>query len=130
MEESDTIFNEMERLLDLSLARKALVHVSSGHWMPATDIYETSRDIIVLMEVAGIPKLNIDVRVLGDYLVVTGFRSEMFPGNMLTLHRMEIDTGRFMRKIRLNVRIRKEEIEAVCQNGILQITLPKERQYE
>jgi hypothetical protein len=44
MKDSGAIFSEMERLIDLSLTRKAFLLVSSGHWIPATDIYETPRD--------------------------------------------------------------------------------------
>ena len=130
MKDSGTIFSEMERLIDLSVTRKAFLLVSSGHWIPATDIYETPGEIIVFMEVAGVNKSDIDVTFQDEYLMVTGVREELFPKHMTTLHRMEIDTGRFMRKIKINIRIQKEGIEAVCKNGILQITLPKEVGYE
>jgi HSP20 family protein len=129
MKDSGALFNEIERLIDLSLTRKAFLLVSSGHWTPATDIYETPREIIVCMEVAGVNKKEITVTFQDEHLIVTGRREEMVPKRMITLHRMEIDTGRFMRKIQINTPIRKEEIEAVCQNGILQITLPKEIEY-
>jgi HSP20 family protein len=130
MKNHGVIFGEIDRLIDLSVTRKAFLLVSSGHWIPATDIYETPREIIVVMEIAGVDKNLIDVTYQDSYLIVTGSREELFPKQMTSLHSMEIDTGRFMRKIKINVRIKKEGVEAVCKNGILQITLPKEIGYE
>lgn len=130
MKKSIAIFSEMEQLIDLSVTRKALILASSGYWIPATDIYETTREIIVFMEVAGVNKNDIDVTFHDAHLVVTGARKELFPKHMTTLHSMEIDTGYFRRKIKINVPIQKEGIKAECKDGILQITLPKEIGYE
>lgn len=126
MNSTGGILNELERLIDLSLARKALVHVSSGHWMPALDIYEAEDEVIVFVEVAGVQKSNIDVSFKDGFLTISGVRKDLCCDKLVTLHRMEIDTGRFLRKIRLNIPINQEKIEAECKNGLLRIVLPKE----
>ncbi len=126
MNSTGEIFSELERLIDLSLTRKALVHVSSGHWMPALDIYETDDSVIVYAEVAGVRKNEIDVSFHEGFLTISGTRKEMCCNKPITLHRMEIDTGRFRRRIRIHIPIDKEKIEAECRNGILKVILPKE----
>lgn len=126
MNSTGGIFSELERLIDLSLARKAMLHVSSGHWLPALDIYETEDALVVFAEVAGVRKQEIDVSFKEGYLTISGVRKELCCDNLVTLHRMEIDTGRFLRRIRISTPIDQEKIEAECKNGILRITLPKE----
>jgi HSP20 family protein len=127
MNSTGNVISEWERLMDVSLTRKALLHVSSGHWMPALDIYETEESVMVFVEVAGVKKQDIDVTYMDGYLTITGIRKELCCNKMVTLHRMEIDTGRFHRRIRLNLPIDREKIEAEYKHGILKIILPKER---
>lgn len=126
MNTSFSIFNGLERLIDISLTRKALLSVSSGHWIPAVDIYETPDTIVVFMEIAGVPKNDISVSFKEGFLTVHGQRKDLCCDNLVALHCMEIDTGRFHRKVRIRIPIDSENIEAVCRNGILKVTLQKE----
>ena len=127
MDKADDIFDEMERLIDVTLTQKAYVNVSSGYWKPPTDIYETSEEIIVFVEIAGVKKSDISLTYRKGYLFISGIRKQLYPEPVTTLHQMEMDTGRFLRKIRISIAICEEEIEAEYNDGILKITLPKRR---
>ncbi len=130
MKTTGFIFNELEQLIDMSLTRKAFLRVTSGHWIPAIDVYETPVSILVLMELAGVRKNDINVSYQDGFLTVTGERRNLCCDKPVGLHHMEIDTGRFQRKVRIHVPIDSSEIEAVCRHGILKITLPKEGSHE
>ncbi len=127
MNSTKGIIGELEHLMDISLTRKALVNTSSGHWMPSVDIFETSEAVVMFVEIAGVLKKDIDVSFKEGYLVISGVRKELCCDRPVTLHRMEIDSGRFMRKIKLNIPIDPGKIEAEYKNGVLRILLPKEK---
>ena len=124
MDNSMDLFDEIDRLIDLKLSHKAFVKASSGYWLPLTDIYETPHEIIIYMEIAGMRKSDISIIYRNGYLYVSGFRKPFFPEYIKTLHQMEIDSGRFMRKIKIDDDIIEENISAEYQDGILRIFIP------
>ena len=126
MDDPKNIFNEMERLLDLTLTHKAFQKASSGFWKPATDIYETPDCVLVLVEIPGMKKAEINVTYSEGWLQVSGIRKDLVPKNITGMQRMELDSGPFIRKMKINIPVVPENIEAVYRNGILKITLPKE----
>ena len=126
MKTTAILFNELEQLIDMSLTRKAFQRVSSGHWIPAIDIYETSDSILVLMELAGVRKNDIKVSFQDGVLIVTGERRNLCCEKSSGLHHMEIDSGRFQRKVRIHAPVDSERINALCRHGILRVALPKE----
>jgi HSP20 family protein len=62
---------------------------------------------------------------MGDELTIKGHRKPM-AGEKLTYHRQERGTGEFTRLLTLPVEIDADTVEAVLQDGVLTITLPKE----
>jgi HSP20 family protein len=130
MKTTGILFNELEQLIDMSLTRKAFLRVTSGHWIPAIDVYETPDSILVLMELAGVRKNDISVTFQDGFLTVSGERRNLCCDKPVGLHHMEIDTGRFQRKVKINAPVAGDGIEAVCRHGILRVTLPKEGLHE
>ena len=126
MDDPRNVFDEMERVLDLTLTHKAFQKASSGFWKPATDIYETRDYIFVLVEIPGMKKSEINVTYSECWLQVSGIRKELTPKNITGIQRMELDSGPFIRKIKINIPVIPEKIEAVYRNGILKIMLIKE----
>ena len=124
MDNSMDLFHEIDRLIDLKLSNKAFVKASSGFWLPLTDIYETPDEIIIYVEIAGVPKSDINIVYRSGYLIVSGFRKQFSPEYITTLHQMEIDSGRFMRKIKIDVDIVEDNIRAEYLDGIFKITIP------
>ena len=127
MDNADDMFDEMERLVDVTLTQKAYINVSSGYWKPPTDIYETPDEVIVFVEIAGVEKSDIKLTYRNGYLFISGARKQLYPESVTTLHQMEMDTGRFVRKIKVSIPICEEEIEAEYRDGILKIMVPKRR---
>ena len=125
MDESRNLFDEMEELMDITMTHKAFQKVTSGYWKPPMDIYETDDQVIVHVEIAGVKKSDISITYSEGCLQISGLRKDHSPEHVTTLHRMEMDNGRFLRKIKINISIMVDGIEAVYRNGILRITLPK-----
>jgi len=125
MSDPNDIFDEMERLINITLSHKAYVNVTSGHWRPSVDIYETGESIVILVELAGMRKEEIELTYDNGYLFVSGLRKQVCPEGLTRVHRMEIDAGKFLRKIWIGRDIVIEDIEAEYREGILRVTIPK-----
>ncbi|MFQ6110807.1 MAG: Hsp20/alpha crystallin family protein [Nitrospinota bacterium] len=95
-------------------------------WQPAIDIYETRDEVVVIVELAGVEKEEINITLDEGLLWVSGTRREKPDTAKTCLHQMEIDFGPFERAIRLPAEVSGEKTEAKYENGLLTITLSKE----
>jgi HSP20 family protein len=94
---------------------------------PACDIKESAGKYLVTLDLPGIEKSDIKIKLDGSILTVSGKRSssvEKKDGDRIILQ--ERSQGSFRRSIRLSHRIKKDGVEASYKNGILTITVPQE----
>ncbi|MGB9682152.1 MAG: Hsp20/alpha crystallin family protein [bacterium] len=94
-------------------------------WKPSVDVYETDKELIVLVEIAGVNKEDIEIFVQGNMVVIRGNRKEPDTNKKEAYHQMEINYGVFERSIPLPIFVREEDAKASFQNGILKIVFPK-----
>jgi len=126
LEEFKELERQMGRMLrSSSLSRMVPMAAGSG-WQPAVDVYETADDIIVLMDTAGIDMGNVTITAENKRITVEGRRNLPKRGNVCCIHQLEIEMGYFKRVISFPTAIRFTEPVFSCQNGILEIRLPKE----
>jgi HSP20 family protein len=125
IEEFKELERQMGRMLRSSSLSRMIPITSSGGWQPAVDVYETKDDIIVLMETAGIDTKNLGITAESKRITVEGRRNLPKRGNVCCIHQLEIEMGYFKRTISFPVSVRFSKPVFSCQNGILQIKLPK-----
>ncbi len=94
-------------------------------WSPAVDIYETPQALVVFVDIPGMRREEIEVTLQENVLRITGYRPGAVPEGVRTCHQMEIDSGPFERRLRIDVSIDARRITAQYQDGFLRITLPK-----
>jgi len=116
----------MGRMLRSSSLSRMVPMTPSGGWQPAVDVYETTDDIIILMETAGIDMNNLAITAENKRITVEGRRNLPKRGNVCCIHQLEIEMGYFKRMISFPVSVKFAEPSFSCQNGILEIRLPKE----
>ncbi len=93
-------------------------------FVPRADIYETEDDIVVLLDMPGIEKDEIDVSLEKNTLTVNGYvKIEAPEGYSLALN--EYRLGDYERSFRISNQIDREGIEAEYNDGVLRLTLPK-----
>jgi HSP20 family protein len=94
------------------------------YFVPQTDIYESDEALTVVMEMPGVQRRNIDVRVENDVLRVEG---RIDPANYEGLEPLytEYNVGHFARAFTLSNKIDQEHIEAHLEDGALTLTLKK-----
>jgi HSP20 family protein len=117
--------DEMNSLFDLpmmgNLARQA--QLFSG-WTPALDLYQTSDNVIAVVEIPGMKKEDIDISLHDGMLTIAGERSSS-SGEGENAERTERFTGKFRRSISLPTRVDAGKVSATYKDGILTVTLPK-----
>ena len=104
--------------------RPALVSYRT-RWSPPCNVYESSDQLRVLIEIAGMCRDALDVRIEEAAIILRGTRNapdEDFRGNY---QQMEIAFGEFELEIPLLSPVDAENAKAWYQNGFLHIVLPR-----
>jgi len=70
-------------------------------WEPPVDMYETEREIVVIVAMPGVAAERVQVITDNDALIVRGERPLPFSGRPLTVRQLEIPYGAFERRIPL-----------------------------
>ena len=92
----------------------------------ALDIYETKDHLVVLCRVAGVAEKNIDVSIsANNILTIRGSLLAKIEENVENHFIQECYWGEFSRSVSLPVDVKKEDINATLENGILKIIFVK-----
>ena len=95
----------------------------------ALDIYETKDNLIVLCRVAGVEEDNIDVSIAANnILTIRGNLTAKIDENIENHFIQECYWGEFSRSMSLPVDVKKENINATLEKGILRIIFIKIKQ--
>jgi len=98
--------------------------VSGGGAYPPMNMFRKGDDYIIIAELPGVKKSDIDVQIKGRTIRVSGTKSVEFP-EKTGVHRRERLAGRFDRAVTLPVEINPEGAKAECREGILALFLPR-----
>lgn len=96
-----------------------------GEEVPSLDLSETPETVDVRMDAPGLKPENIDIRVEGNLLTVTGRREEQKEEKNRTYHRIERATGTFSRTVTLPSEVDAAKVEAQYRDGVLTVMMPK-----
>jgi HSP20 family protein len=96
-----------------------------AEWMPVLDLAETAKEYVIRLEAPGIHKENLDINLTGNVLRITGHKEAVQEGKGETYLYREREVGKFARTVKLPVLVEEGKIDAVYQDGILTIRLPK-----
>jgi len=97
----------------------------NGAWAPAVDIVETTEAIIIIADLAGVERKDLKIMVDDQVVRLFGRREPTLRVAGARYHRMEIETGEFVRSFRITVPIVPNRVEASLSDGLLRIVLPK-----
>jgi HSP20 family protein len=93
-------------------------------WSPALDLYESGDHFVVVVELPGMRKEDIDISLHDGTLTISGERKRE-SANGEKAQRSERYVGTFRRSIALSTRVDASKVTATYQEGILKVTLPK-----
>ncbi len=99
--------------------------LSERIWKPQMDIYETPEEIIILAEVAGVNKDDLEIEINAKAVRIYGKRSEMPLGEKGAYRLAEVQYGKFERILFLPAPIDTDKVTASFTDGLLNIRLAK-----
>lgn len=98
--------------------------VPARYFVPNTDIYETGDALVVVMELPGVQKKDLEVQLEDDVLKVEG-RIDFSNYDGLDPLYTEYNVGHFARAFSLSSKIDRQQIGAQLDEGVLTLTLKK-----
>jgi HSP20 family molecular chaperone IbpA len=94
------------------------------YYVPATDIHETDDALLVVMEVPGVERKDIDINLERDVVRVEA-RIDPSKYDGLDALYTEYNVGHFARAFTLSSKIDQQQIGAQLEDGVLTLTLRK-----
>jgi HSP20 family protein len=92
-------------------------------WIPTMDIFARGDDLVIRCELAGVTRDEVDISLDHGVLTIEGERSGAPDETGTTYYVRERHYGSFRRTINLPEKTRRSGIEAVLDDGLLEITV-------
>ena len=99
--------------------------LTTASFVPAVDIYEDEKKVVLKLEVPGIAEKDLDVSVENNTLTVKGERKFEKEEKEENFHRIERRYGSFYRAFTLPTTVDTESIDAKYDAGVLKLELKK-----
>jgi HSP20 family protein len=106
------------------LEKKEETTIPARVFLPNADIYETNDALNVVLEMPGVEKNSVEVRVEDGVLKIDG-RLDFSKYQGLQPLYTEYNVGHYSRSFRLSSKIDQNKIGAELKDGVLSLVLPK-----
>ena len=91
---------------------------------PPVNVFRKGEDFLIITEVPGINKSDLEIEVKGNTLRIAGTKKIDY-SEKASLHRRERLAGRFDRMVTVPIQIEPDGVKAECRDGILALFLPR-----
>jgi HSP20 family protein len=99
--------------------------LTTASFVPAVDVYEDAKKVVLKLEVPGIEEKDLDVRVENHTLTVKGERKFEKDEKEENFHRIERRYGSFYRAFTLPSTVDTANVQASYNAGVLKLELSK-----
>jgi HSP20 family protein len=121
--------HQMDRLFDsffgLAPWEEESTLPGSGSWTPDLEVADTGKEIVVKVEVPGLGPEDIDVRVTGNTLTLSGEKKEEREEKREGYYRSERRFGSFYRTVPLPAGAKSDAVTADYDKGVLTVRIAK-----
>jgi HSP20 family protein len=104
----------------------SITRAGGSTFVPKTDVVESANAYEVHLAVPGLNKEDFNIEVNDNYLTVSGERKFQNEKKEKSYHAIETHYGSFSRSFTLPENVDASKINAKYNNGILEITIPKD----
>ena len=118
-----TRWDPLRDLLALHEQIGQLVGSDAPGWTPPVDLYETVSEFVLIAELPGLSRDDVEIHAEDGRIIIRGERSSQVPCEQY--HRVERGHGRFSRGFALPEPIAVDAITADLKDGILTVVIPK-----
>jgi HSP20 family protein len=120
----DVLLN-MQQVLDRSPFNDWLgLSTASRGAFPAVNVFQQDDNLMVIAEMPGMDKEQIDVSIKRNQLRISGNR-EIDYGDNVSVHRQQRKVGTFDRTFTLPLEVEADKVKAEYKNGLLTLCLPR-----
>ena len=114
--------------ITLSEKRREILHtvgwqVMQNIWSPPTDVYETEKEYVVRVEIAGMREADFEVTFEDGFLFINGIRPDI--SERRAYHQMEIRFGKFSTTFPVPGPVDLDHSEAQYKDGFMTVLLLK-----
>jgi len=92
---------------------------------PAINVWTSPEGAVVTAELPGMKADDIDISAVGETVTLSGVRKSMEASDDVKYHRQERGFGQFTRTFELPFTVEADGVDAMFENGVLQISLPR-----
>lgn len=117
--------NAMDRLFEESFVRPSRLWPELGEGELPLDMYQTANDVVVKAALPGLKAEEVDISITGDTLTIKGEHKEEQEVKQENYLCKERRYGAFSRSVQIPVQVKSDKAEAIFENGVLTLTLPK-----
>jgi len=118
----------------LAAVQRAMDNVMGGDWLgtrtagagayPPVNVFAEGEDFVVVAELPGVRKQDLDVQVRGDTLRIKGKKTVAYE-DKASVHRREREAGEFDRTLTLPAQLDAAKVAAEYRDGVLTVRLPR-----
>ncbi|MDF1512411.1 MAG: Hsp20/alpha crystallin family protein [Anaerolineae bacterium] len=119
--EVERLRREMNQLFD----RPGRFAPSGAANFPAMNVWTNEEGVLVTAELPGIDPNDLDISVRENVLTVKGVRNPLELKEGESYHRRERGYGQFQRVFQLPFSVNASGVEAMYENGVLRLRLPR-----
>ena len=91
---------------------------------PLVNVFNDGEDFVLVAELAGVKKEDLDIQVQGDTLRIQGKKTIAYDDGA-SVHRRERSAGQFDRTLTLPAEIDAAKVSAEYRDGVLTLRLPR-----
>jgi HSP20 family protein len=127
--EMTSLRRAMDRWLDEGFPRPwhLLGSEASQGYFPL-DLYETDENVVLRASLPGVKPDDVDITITGETLTIKGESKREEEEKKPNYYRQECWYGGFARSVSLPAQVEADKAEAVFENGLLRLTIPKAAQ--
>ncbi len=92
---------------------------------PLSDIKETNKDVIITIDLPGVEKKDIQLKVTENTIEIKAEKSKKLEQKRKGYYKLERSHSGFYRALTLPCKVKTEKAKAELKNGVLKITIPK-----
>jgi HSP20 family protein len=127
LDDFDNIGSKFEKTIEeMFRSMSPAFTLAERTWKPPMDMNETPEEVVIVAEISGVDKDDLEVEISSKAVRIQGKRFAKHCSENATYRLAEIQYGRFERFIFLPVPIDPEVVSAAYQNGLLEIRLAKQ----
>ena len=120
-----SFLDRMPNILDNAIYNSNDNDSYKNEWKPLVDVKENSKSFILIADMPGVKKSNIEAKIKENVLIIKGDKKLDDEKNKDDYHYSERKVGKFARSFKLPKSIMEDKISANFKDGSLTITIPK-----